>query len=102
MCAICSSSSRYVAASVGQVRLRMNTLQVFYSSMMDMLEPKAKAVIFANVEDLLLMNTVPCFLIYWLNWSDGFPDIPELTRRPPTQLPSVHRPHRRYSRREHA
>ncbi len=31
--------------------------QIFYSSMLNFLEPKAVAVIFANVEDILLTNT---------------------------------------------
>ena len=33
-------------------------MQVFYGSMLNILDQKAIAVIFANVEDILLTNTV--------------------------------------------
>ncbi|KAI0027714.1 hypothetical protein K488DRAFT_60641, partial [Vararia minispora EC-137] len=47
----------FIATEAAYVRDLQLIVEVFYSSVIDMLEPKAKAVVFANVEDLLLTNT---------------------------------------------
>ncbi|TFY81602.1 hypothetical protein EWM64_g2415 [Hericium alpestre] len=46
-----------IATETAYVRDLQLIVGVFYSSMLDILEPKAIAVVFANVEDLLLTNT---------------------------------------------
>lgn len=61
MCGICSSSSRCVRVSAYYPTqfgvLADKHTQIFYSSMLRLLEPKAIEVVFANVEDILLTNT---------------------------------------------
>ena len=60
MCGICSSSSRCVRVSVcypANLVCSLIHTQIFYSSMLRLLEPKAIEVVFANVEDILLTNT---------------------------------------------
>jgi hypothetical protein len=58
MYGICSSSSRCVyPANLGCSVFHDVHTQIFYSSMLGLLEPKAIMVVFANVEDILLTNT---------------------------------------------
>ncbi|KAI0046421.1 hypothetical protein FA95DRAFT_1606924 [Auriscalpium vulgare] len=46
-----------IATEAAYVRDLQLIVEIFYSSMINLLEPKAITVIFANVEDLLLTNT---------------------------------------------
>ncbi|TFY54721.1 hypothetical protein EVG20_g9594, partial [Dentipellis fragilis] len=47
----------FIATEAAYVRDLQLIVEIFYSSMLDILEPKAVTVIFANVEDILLTNT---------------------------------------------
>jgi hypothetical protein len=47
-------------------------LQVFYTSLLPVLDRKAITVVFANVEDLLLTNTVTATLPLFQGYSNKF------------------------------
>ena len=56
-------------------------LQVFYSGLLPILDLKAVTVIFANVEDILLTNTVSKLDTHIYYLTENYADILELSGR---------------------
>jgi hypothetical protein len=65
--------------------------QVFYSTMLPLLDRKAITVVFANVEDILLTNTVrsQVFILHFQQCSSIPADLHELAGRTPEGVPIV-------------
>lgn len=70
-------------------------VEVFYTNLLELLDQKATTVVFANIEDILLCNTVSmCDNIITL--SNDATDLPQRTGRKAEGLSALHDLHWRY------
>jgi hypothetical protein len=91
-----------VQNAIDVFKLLMLLWQLFYSRLMGTLGEKATTVIFANIEDILLTNTVLPPHPSLLAMTNSLVDIPFCSRRTSERLSTLYRPHWRCSGGSHS